>query len=123
MPRLPRNAEDLLARELRSCGAKDIVERPVTLSFTGTLETAYRASSSVPMVVTPIKVGERVLVDCGVADPVPAEVVLDMGADLIVAVNTDPAAPIFGVAKYGTTVDLLDLAPALSEQVRQAKGG
>ncbi len=45
------------------------------------------------------------------------------GSDLIVAVNTDPAAPIFGVAKYGTTVDLLDLAPALSEQVRQAKGG
>ncbi len=45
------------------------------------------------------------------------------GSDLIVAVNTDPAAPIFGVARYGTTVDLLDLAPALTEQVRQAKGG
>jgi NTE family protein len=56
----------------------------------GRLETAYRASSSVPMVMTPIKVGEHVLVDGGVADPVPAEVVLDMGADLTVAVNVVP---------------------------------
>jgi len=44
-------------------------------------------------------------------------------SQLILAVNTDPAAPIFGVAAYGTTVDLLDLVPALTEQVRQAKGG
>jgi NTE family protein len=57
---------------------------------TGRLETAYRASSAVPMVMTPIKVGERVLVDGGVADPVPAEVTLDMGADLTVAVNVVP---------------------------------
>jgi NTE family protein len=56
----------------------------------GRLETAYRASSSVPMVMTPIKVGERVLVDGGVADPVPAEVTLEMGADLVVAVNVVP---------------------------------
>ncbi len=57
---------------------------------TGRLETAYRASSSVPMVMTPVKVGERVLVDGGVADPVPAEVAIDMGADLTIAVNVVP---------------------------------
>ena len=57
---------------------------------TGRLETAYRASSSVPMVMAPIKVGGRVLVDGGVADPVPAEVALEMGADLTVAVNVVP---------------------------------
>ena len=57
---------------------------------TGRLETAFRASSSVPMVMAPIKVGERVLVDGGVADPVPAEVTIDMGADITVAVNVVP---------------------------------
>ncbi|MEI6668040.1 MAG: patatin-like phospholipase family protein [Acidobacteriota bacterium] len=57
---------------------------------TGRLETAYRASSSVPMVMAPVKVGEHVLVDGGVADPVPAEVVLDMGADMTIAVNVVP---------------------------------
>jgi electron transfer flavoprotein alpha subunit len=44
-------------------------------------------------------------------------------SDIIVAVNTDPNAPIFNVAKYGTTMDLLDLAPILTERVRSAKGG
>lgn len=39
----PHFAEDLLARELRACGAEDIAERPVVVSFAGTLETAYRA--------------------------------------------------------------------------------
>ena len=57
---------------------------------TGRLETAFRASSSVPMVMAPVRVGERVLVDGGVADPVPAEIVVDMGADLTVAVNVVP---------------------------------
>jgi electron transfer flavoprotein alpha subunit len=44
------------------------------------------------------------------------------GCDTIVAVNIDPAAPIFNIAKYGTTVDLLDLVPVLTEKVRQEKG-
>lgn len=44
-------------------------------------------------------------------------------SDIIVAVNTDPNAPIFNVAKYGTTMDLLDFAPILTERVRSAKGG
>lgn len=56
----------------------------------GRLETAYRASSSVPMVLAPLRDGERVLVDGGVADPVPAGVATDMGADLTIAVNVVP---------------------------------
>jgi electron transfer flavoprotein alpha subunit len=38
-------------------------------------------------------------------------------AELIIACNTDAAAPIFDVAHYGTTVDLFDLVPALSDKV------
>jgi electron transfer flavoprotein alpha subunit len=36
-------------------------------------------------------------------------------ARTIIAVNTDPQAPIFGVAHYGSTVDALDLAEAIIE--------
>jgi electron transfer flavoprotein alpha subunit len=39
----------------------------------------------------------------------------------IIAVNTDPNAPIFNIAKYGTTMDLFDLVPVLTEKVKQAK--
>jgi electron transfer flavoprotein alpha subunit len=42
-------------------------------------------------------------------------------SEVIVAVNTDPEAPIFNVAKVGTTVDLLDLAPVLTEKIQLAK--
>jgi electron transfer flavoprotein alpha subunit len=45
------------------------------------------------------------------------------GAETIIAVNTDPKAPIFDVAHYGATCDILDLLPALTEKVaRQAAG-
>ena len=57
---------------------------------TGSLATAFRASASVPMVFAPVRKGESVLVDGGVSDPVPAEVVNQMGADLCIAVNVVP---------------------------------
>jgi len=44
------------------------------------------------------------------------------GSDLIVAVNTDPKAPIFDVAHYGAEVDALELLPALVEAVKAKKG-
>jgi electron transfer flavoprotein alpha subunit len=44
------------------------------------------------------------------------------GSDVIIAINTDPNAPIFNIAKYGTTADLFDLVPALTEQIRSSKG-
>ncbi len=57
---------------------------------TGRLDLAFRASSAVPMVFAPLKWEERALVDGGVSDPVPAEIVTQMGADLCVAVNVVP---------------------------------
>ena len=38
-------------------------------------------------------------------------------AELIIACNTDAQAPIFDVAHYGTTADLFDLLPALTERL------
>lgn len=39
-------------------------------------------------------------------------------AGLIIAINTDPKAPIFNVAHYGITADLFDVVPALTEKIK-----
>jgi electron transfer flavoprotein alpha subunit len=44
-------------------------------------------------------------------------------SELIVAVNTDPSAPIFDMAQYGAEIDMLDLLEVLIEQVQEAKHG
>lgn len=42
-------------------------------------------------------------------------------SQVIIAVNTDPAAPIFNVAKYGLTCDLFDLVPILVDKIRLSR--
>ncbi len=37
--------------------------------------------------------------------------------DTIIAVNTDPEAPIFNVAKYGACIDIFELAKELERNV------
>lgn len=51
------------------------------------LDTAVRASMAIPGVFEPIRLGERTLVDGGITDNIPTEVLAWMGADPIVAVN------------------------------------
>jgi electron transfer flavoprotein alpha subunit len=43
-------------------------------------------------------------------------------SELIVAVNSDADAPIFEVAHYGSTCDLFDLLPSLTERLKAAAG-
>ena len=40
-------------------------------------------------------------------------------SEMIIAVNTDPAAPIFDIAQYGANTDLLDLMEVLIEQLEE----
>jgi electron transfer flavoprotein alpha subunit len=42
------------------------------------------------------------------------------GSDLIVAVNRDPKAPIFGIADYGVVDDLFKVLPALTEKIKES---
>jgi NTE family protein len=59
----------------------------------GDLSDAIRASFSAPWVFTPFRLGDHVLIDGGMSDPVPASTVRHMGADLVIGVNVVP--PVF----------------------------
>lgn len=56
----------------------------------GSLEQAMRASIAMPPFVTPVLTGDRTLVDGGIINPIPVQVVRDMGADVVIAVNAVP---------------------------------
>ncbi len=44
------------------------------------------------------------------------------GSEVIIAINKDPDAPIFGIAQYGIVDDLLKVVPALTEKIKELKG-
>jgi NTE family protein len=53
----------------------------------GDLVTALRASASLPLAFKPVKMGERLLVDGYLADPLPVSVAMKSGSRVIVAVG------------------------------------
>ena len=54
---------------------------------------AVRASISIPGIFTPVKYQDYYLIDGGVVDPVPVDVVEKMGADITIAVSLTEKTP------------------------------
>lgn len=67
--------------------AVDIGEGELKVLRQGPLARAVRASCSVPGIFEPTPWEGRLLVDGGIIDSVPADVVRNMGADLVISVN------------------------------------
>ena len=67
--------------------ATDLDSGELVLLDSGNLVEAIRASISVPGVLTPYHYNGRWLVDGGLVDPTPVQVVRNMGADVVIAVD------------------------------------
>ena len=65
---------------------------------------AVRASSSVPGIFRPVKIGTREFVDGGLVSPVPVKVARNLGADIVIAVNISEVPQ---QSKLSDTVDIL----------------
>jgi NTE family protein len=57
----------------------------------GDTGTAVRASSAVPAVFLPVKIGSQEFVDGGLVSPVPVRYARQMGAELVIAVDISSA--------------------------------
>lgn len=67
--------------------ATDIVNGEAVVLGSGDLTTAMRASMSAPGIFKPVEIDGRKLVDGGVANNLPVQAVLDMGADVLIVVD------------------------------------
>ncbi len=84
---------DQLAIPFR-CVGTDIGRGEAVVFEDGDLALAIRASMSVPAAFAPLKVGGRLMVDGGLMDNVPIDVVRRMGAQRVVAVDVgEPLLP------------------------------
>lgn len=73
-----------------ACVATDIDTGEEVVIDSGPVAEAVRASISIPGIFRLVERDGRYLVDGGLSTPVPIEVVRRMGADFIIAVNTNP---------------------------------
>ncbi len=71
--------------------ACDIQTRQEVILDTGSVAEAVLASVSVPGVFEPVNIDGRILVDGGIVNPLPTNVLSKMGANKIIAVNVLPS--------------------------------
>jgi len=74
------------------CVAVDLVSASEVVLDRGSLAQAMRATMSLPLIFPPVEADGRVLVDGGVMNNVPANIVRAMGADRVVAISVGDLA-------------------------------
>jgi NTE family protein len=78
---------------------------------------AVRASSSVPAVFQPVRIGDREYVDGGLVSPVPVRFARQMGAEMVLAV--DISSPPDGAATDGTMKLLLQTFAIMGKSINR----
>lgn len=97
------------------CVATDMIEaKPVVLKD-GSLPMALRATMAIPGVFTPVKIDGKILADGGLLNNIPTDVVRQMGADIVIAVDigtplgdSKALASVFGVLEQSIGVMTID---------------
>jgi NTE family protein len=101
---------DRLPTPFRAIATDILTGQEVVLSH-GDLARSIRASMSVPALFAPVEIDGRLLVDGGVANNVPVNVVRQMGADIVIAVDVgspsltrEELSSVFGITSQLTWI-------------------
>jgi NTE family protein len=88
----------------------------------GSVLDAVMATIAVPSLFEPVRLGDRILVDGGVLDNVPAGVVRWMGAEVVVAVDVGSGLGLSSPAKKPNLAGLAALLPQIAIDLIQSEG-
>lgn len=75
------------------CVATDLATGQAAVLDHGSLPKALRATMALPGIFTPVNWGDKVLIDGGIVDNLPVDVVRAMGATRVIAVTLEPDQP------------------------------
>ncbi|MFH1006700.1 MAG: patatin-like phospholipase family protein [Candidatus Latescibacterota bacterium] len=91
--------------------ATDLLRGEKVVLSRGDLSEAIQASAAVPLFFAPVKRNGQWLVDGGLLDPLPVDVLREMGADFVIAVNI--TAQLWPEQKLRSIVDIADQATTI----------
>ena len=74
-----------------ACVATNIIDNSEVDFHSGWLPKAMRASMAIPAAFSPVRIGDKVLVDGGLKNNYPADLAREMGADIIIGVTVQGA--------------------------------
>lgn len=86
--------------------ASDIATAKMVVLDSGSINQAMKASASVPGIVAAVEIDGRMLVDGGITNNMPIDVVKKMGADIVIAV--DIGSPLAEQSELTSTVSVLN---------------
>ena len=104
--------------------ATDVESGAEVILNQGKVIDAVRASISIPGIFTPVKYQNYYLVDGGVVDPVPVDVVQKMGADIIIAVSLAKISPyttVLIINKETGGLEEVEKSSILQQKIAQVK--
>lgn len=88
-----------------ACVATNIIDNSEVDFHSGYLPQAMRASMAIPAAFSPVRIGDKVLVDGGLRNNYPADVARQMGADIIIGVTVQGEPK--GAEQMGNTMSIL----------------
>nr|MBC8385521.1 patatin-like phospholipase family protein [Candidatus Cloacimonadota bacterium] len=94
------------------CVATNILNGEMKVFSSGSLHEAMRASMSFPSILQPFEIDDEYFVDGGISANLPSKALLEMGAELIIGVQT--SSQLKTISELQSMIDVLDQTVSLN---------
>jgi len=98
------------------CVATDLATGDTVLIKGGDLPMALRATMSIPSIFAPVKIKDKMVIDGGIVNNFPVDIMLSEGVDYVIGV--DVGAPLYKSDQIKSVIDILDQISSYHQQQR-----